>query len=151
MHGSPRSIDQKERKSRDHKTGVNKISMIFHKRRVIPMGKGEVFHGALCSVKGELWVIVCVRIRHILDSILIRTAKGELYAASLKRNDPRGRSPLSASIKLEHVANNDPWMSSYVTEMRRKQLQSVTYLCECSIGVTVIIRNTMQWTENNVA
>lgn len=75
------------------------------------------------------------------DSILIRTAKGELYAASLKRNDPRGRSPLSASIKLEHVANNDPWMSPYITEMRRKQLQSVTYLCECSIGVTVIIPN----------
>lgn len=43
MHRSPRSIDQKERKSRDHETvtGVNKISMIFHKRRVIPMGKGD--------------------------------------------------------------------------------------------------------------
>lgn len=52
--------------------GMNKTPMIFHKRRATPMGGGgvrvtrKVFHGTLCSVKGELWVIVCVRIRHIL-------------------------------------------------------------------------------------
>lgn len=66
--------------------------------------------------------------------------RGALCRVIKKKRSTRSL-PLSASIKLEHVANNDPWMSPYITEMRRKQLQSVTYLCECSIGVTVIIPN----------